>query len=359
MVLWLRERFKWMGAHSGYDELFATIAAVQPGNYASAWRDPHQPKSKMQKQLLDRIVRGALVSSFYNYDSTAAELSVLWQCFKSRHELVHVAYVETCLGILPRFKASRRFKLVGTVHQPSSWWRLLHPHPKGICDLDALIVLSQSEVRYFEQFLPNQVYCIPHGVDTDFFHPKVDPKPASDYPRCIFSGAWLRDLDTLERVIAQVLAQDPGIQFDMIVPRSNRNQPAFHRLAQYEQVFWHAGISDEQLRDLYQRASCILLPFLNSTANNALLEAIACGLPVVTNQVGGTPDYTHPTFAHLHPVGDIDSMTASVLQVVGNQQQQQLMGVKARAFAEQHFRWDYIAKKTLEVYSQLLSNTGA
>lgn len=358
-ILWIREHFGWMGSHSGYDRICDSISNVKSENNTSVWRKPDAYKYKIHKQLLDRIAKGHSVSPFYNYDSTAAELSALWQCFKSQYALVHITYIESILGILPRFKSSWGFKLLGTVHQPTSWWRLLHPNPKSLCELDGLIVLSQSEVSYFEQFLPDRVYCIPHGVDTDFFHPRARIAQSSDYPRCIFSGTWLRDLDSLERVIARVLAHDPRVQFDMIVPRSSRNQTAFHRIARYDQVFWYAGISDEQLRDLYQRASCILLPFLNSTANNALLEAIACGLPVVTNQVGGTPDYTHPAFAHLHPIGDIDGMAASVLQIVSDQQQQQLMGAKARAFAEQRLCWDHIAKRTLEVYNRLLLNTGA
>ncbi len=130
-ALWLRERFDWMGSHSGYDQLCEAITEAQPGCYRSVWRDPYKRLPKGSSRFLARLSRNVQTSSFYNLTSTAAEVGVLWQCFRYHPQIVHVTYVENHLGILPVYNLSRNYKIIGTAHQPVSWWRLVHPHPKA------------------------------------------------------------------------------------------------------------------------------------------------------------------------------------------------------------------------------------
>lgn len=348
-LLWMRERFGWMGSHSGYDMVCETIAKLQPGDYTSVWNESSKRLPRPIRRLMYRVSKGAQVSPYYSAASTASELAALWQIVRNRPELIHVTYTENNLGILPRFKQSFGFKLVGTVHHPVSWWRLHHPHPNSITALEALIVLSSREVAYFEQFLPDRVFCLPHGVDTDFFYPATNSNSDGAF-RCVFSGLWLRDFPTLAQVIDEVLKRNPAIQFDIILPRSKRKDWILHRIARHDQVAWHADLSDEQLRTIYQRASLFVLPILDCTANNALLEAIACGLPVVSNDVGGMGDYTRPTFAQLLPVGAVEGFTAAILHLAEDHQKRQAMGAAARSFAEEYLNWERIAQETLKVY---------
>jgi len=356
-IFWLRERFEWMGQHSGYDQVCGAIVKLRPGNYQSVWRKPIEYMPRIGYRFLLPIVGRTRPNPFYNVYSAAAELNVVWKSFWKRPHLVHITYVGNNLGILPDWSHRLSIKTVGTVHQPAGWWRSMYPYSERVSALDAVIVPASNEVSYFEQYLPGRVYFIPHGVDTVFFRPKVeDINSAEDcsYPRCVFSGKWLRDTDTMAQVIGKVIAQNAKVRFDMIVPTDNRDDPAFSRIARYEQVCWHAGVSDEQLREIYRRATRLVLPLLDCTANNTLLEAIACGLPGVSNDVGGVPDYTHVSFAERLPLGDVDGFVEAVLRLANDPQECRMRGVAARSFAEQHLSWGRIADRTFEVYEKVL-----
>jgi glycosyltransferase involved in cell wall biosynthesis len=353
-VLWARERFGWMGHHSGYDQVCEAIAKLEPGNYQSVWRQRKKALAKPTRYLLSRLRAGAQTSPFYNQLSAAAEARVLWKSFLKRPDLIHVTYVENNLGILPQWKHQLSFRLVGTAHQPAGWWRIMHNHPKSIAGLDALIVCASREIVYFEQFLPGKVFFIPHGIDINFFTPRQETIKSSTRPHCIFSGKWLRDLETLAQVIDKVLAQNPRIVFDMLVPANNRQDPTFFRIARHEQVFWHSSLSDLQLREIYQQASMLVLPLIDCTANNALLEAIACGLPIISNQIGGLPDYTRDTFADLLPVGDAEGMAQAILKLADDAQEREKRGKAARSFAEQNLSWEKVAVQTLAVYQKVV-----
>jgi len=354
-ILWVRERFHWMGSHSGYDQLCEVMSKILPANYLSAWKEPGKRLPTGSKRFLYRLAKNTKASPFYDVTSIAADVSALSKCCFHRPDITHITYVENNLGILPKYGQSFYQKLIGTAHQPVSWWRLIHPHPESVRSLDALIVPASREVSYFEQFLPGRVYFIPHGVDTHFFRPLPEEKISfSAAPRCVFSGTWLRDIQTLTKVIDKVLVQNPGIQFDILVPRMKRDEVLFHWIARHEQVSWHSGVSDEQLRNIYQQASLLVLPIIDCTANNAVLEAMSCGLPIISNRVGGLLDYTNSSFADLFEVGDVSGMATAILNLVDNMEEKKRRSQFARIHAEQNFGWEVIAEATFNLYLDVL-----
>lgn len=352
-LLLIRERFAWMGAHSGYDPVFEHIESRWPGKVDSVWRTRSVPQNVAFAPLARLTPPN---TPFYNGDSMAAELRAIRHLRRHPTELLHVTFVENNLRLLARQWTRSGCCCIGTAHQPAEWWRSRHRHPELVSGLDALLVTSTELQSYFAPFLPERVHRIRLGVDTAFFCPASPSMSVADGPpRCLFSGVWLRDLDTLEQVIGRVQAANPEIHFDLVVPEDRRNQPPLQRIAQRDRVTWHANLTDEELRDVYRQSSLLLLPLTDSAANTALVESIACGLPVVTTEVGGVRDYTEPAFADVRKPGDVEGISQAVLRLSGDPEERRARSRAARDFALRALPWEVAAEETMAIYREVLN----
>src|SRR5690606_35633306 len=177
-ILALREQFSHMGRHSGYDLLFSELekkpAVTLTSTYFRADEKYWSPKRAIYRRIKKKYAKGT--PYYASVQNVAAEIRAIRQAKSC--DLLHIGYLERNYGLL-RNKRVRRFlgdtKIIATAHQPASWWRL-NGGADMVSALDALIVLTPVEKAYFEQFLPGKVFCIPHGVDSQFFKP-AEQKP--------------------------------------------------------------------------------------------------------------------------------------------------------------------------------------
>ena len=236
--------------------------------------------------------------------------------------------------------------IVATFHQPPELLdRLINL--SIVRRIDHVIVLSPEQVSYFTQHLPaDRVSMILHGVDTNFFRP-ADRKRTGTF-RCLSVGSWMRDYDAILEV-AQRLRSVPQFEFQIVSRAvSNRPVPA--------NVSVQSGIDDDSLRTLYQEADVLFLPVTSATANNAVLEGIACGLPVVSTDLASLRTYLPGQEAILLGGNDPGQLAEALLKLYHNPHLREEMGLAARQRALQ-LSWSSVAKQHESLYERLVAQT--
>lgn len=345
-----------MGNHSGYDLLFEALEKLC--RVRGVWFNHYKPSSRLEKKLLLTFYPENNLTPFYSELNFWTEVKALKTNILTS-KIIHVLYGENNYNLLGRFPLKN--KIVVTIHQPLEWWlKQGIPLKKFFSKADRIIVLSKKEKEAFEEFVPDRVSFIPHGIDTEFFNVSEGKIVFDQKLRCICVGQWLRDFNTLHRII-QKFHDHPGIEFRLVIPERkieiHPHRAALHEILKCPNTVWHNGITDNELRALYQNSDLLLLPLEAATANNAILEAMACGLPVITNAIGGTGDYTHPSFAECLPAGDVDAFVSSLSNLLSNPAKLIVMAKSARKFAVENFSWQIIAKKTLAVYDEFQNHS--
>jgi glycosyltransferase involved in cell wall biosynthesis len=223
-------------------------------------------------------------------------------------------------------------------HQPPAWFRLHWRRFEEFDSLGGIFCLAQNQVDYFKSVTRVPVQLIRHGVRHDFFCPPPDLSIRKGN-RLLFVGQWLRDFETLLGAMQILWEHRPDLHLDCVVPRFVREAPTIRRLAVDDRVAWHGELSDENLKSLYQKADLLFLPVMDATANNAMLEAMASGLPVVTTNVGGVSEYLPITAGQICMLGDPSSHAEAVLGWLGDSEKRRIAGEMARQHAVGKFDW--------------------
>lgn len=347
-IVLLRQSFHHIGAYSGYENFIPALRDEQ-ANYAEVFRVRSLQRFDLRRRLLYTQAnkrKAGKIGPYYDVFSYIAEMEALRAVRLKRARVLHNTHLEDNHGYLG--KSDKPFALVATAHQPVSWWKMSGKNTALLQQLDQLIVLNNACRDFFDQYMPGRVQMIHHAVDTCFFavHKPIEERPN----RILFVGNWMRDILFLVDTLETVIKQSGDIMIDLVHPKTTDTGNPILRLCRYPQVTMHHGISDEALRDLYNNARVLFIPFIDTTANNALLEAAACGVPVVTNELPGVKEYSHPAYAYYYQ--SKNDCADYLVQMIKNDTQLQQMSAAARKHAGQ-FSIAYAASAHAALYRQL------
>ena len=163
---------------------------------------------------------------------------------------------------------------------------------------------------------------IPNIVDLSLFTPAAARPPALQ-PHIVITRNLepIYDIATAIRALVRIRQHAPLAH--MTIAGSGPERENLQRLAialgQDAAIQFVGRLANDDVAKLVASASCLLNP---STVDNmpvSILEAFACGVPVVSTQAGGIPDMLeHGVAGLLVPVGDADAMADAVLCIVHN-----------------------------------------
>ena len=210
-----------------------------------------------------------------------------------------------------------------------------------------------------------RIECIPNGVDVEFFMPgdQRAAREALDLPA-----------DAVVFLFGVEYGAEKRKGFEVIgsALESLRAQLSSEDLARVRLFFFGepaAGLDklgfaarslgyvsdDWLLRDVDRAADLFVLPSLEDNLPNTMLEAMACGTPVLASDCGGMPDVIrHDENGRLAPRGDVQAFCAALQAALADAGRLQAMGIEARRDIEREHSLVTVARRHVALYEELL-----
>ena len=197
------------------------------------------------------------------------------------------------------------------------------------------------------------------GVDVSFFAPAPEPH---DIPVIVMACRMLWDKGAREFVQAARLVHEAGISARFVlVGKSDTENPMavpVSQLAEWQQqgdVEWWGHREDMHRVFALSHIAC-LPTFYGEGLPKVLIEAAACGRPIVATDVPGCREIVrHGENGLLVPARDPGALAEALKQLILDPALRQRMGRRGREIAEAEFSEARVAHETLAVYRSLLA----
>jgi len=278
---------------------------------------------------------------------------------REERQCIHYIHPENSLFRGDLWKG--RHGLVLTCHQPGETLSEIARKPgfqgfiRALSRADRVILLATHFARQYEAFCaPECLTIIPHGVDVVFFQPSSVRPPN---PLILTVGNWLRDYDLWAEVVIRLAKKSPRLEFAVAaLPATVHAVQERVQEALGARVRFLHGLTDERLRELYQQAAIVFLPIKATGANNALLEAMACGVPAVLSDLPAAREYAGDS-ALFFKMGATEEAQAALGRLLADPGQRRALGQSARQRALNQLSWQVIADRYRVLYAEVIGTS--
>jgi len=240
--------------------------------------------------------------------------------------------------------------------------------PRSVRGADHVLADSRSTAHDLEELWsvpPDKVTVLYPGVESRF-HPLTDStelarvKARYDLPEhFIFSVGTLQPRKNYERLIqafAQLRATAEGHAYQLVVAGSKgwlygSIFDAVRESGMEQDVSFLGFVSDEDLPALYALADLFAFPSLYEGFGLPVLEAMACGTPVVCSEASSLPEVAGDAAILMDPL-DVCGWAEAMEQALDNEEVRRELVARGLAQARR-FRWDRAAREWLELCMSL------
>jgi glycosyltransferase involved in cell wall biosynthesis len=262
----------------------------------------------------------------------------------------------------PLYSRTPTIALVHHVHSQVFFYEL----PRGLASLAYILeryaapyiyrgtqfvtVSESSRQALIEIGVPgSKISLVYNGVDCERYR----PGSKSESPLIVYLGRLrhYKSIDTAIRALPCLMRSFPDLRFDIAGsgPAKAELKELAHELGVADRVRFYGYVSEEEKISLLQQAHVVVNPSLKEGWGLTVLEANACGTPVVGADVPGLRDsICHRQTGYLVPHGDHVSLGRAISELLWDPKQRQQMGERALEWGRS-FCWDASAAKSLRL----------
>lgn len=231
--------------------------------------------------------------------------------------------------------------------------RLIQRIVRSYREANAVSVLSTFARRSFLErgFRPDRVCQTPLGVDVAQFRPR--PK-RDDCFRVVYVGRMELQKGVQYLLEAFSSLKLPGAELCLIGPMYPEMRGVFRK---YEGQFaWLGEVPRAQLPAYYAQASVAVLFSIQDGFGLVLLEAMACGVPVICTQHSAGPDLIEDGIhGFVLPIRDVEGLKERLAYLYEHPEECRAMGREARERVVARFTLEHYGDELVSHYQELLS----
>ncbi len=226
--------------------------------------------------------------------------------------------------------------------------------------------------RYFKKYR-KKFSELPNSVDESLYMP-AGPKKVSghlgsftaDVDVILFVGGldsahYFKGVDVLLTAAREVLQRFPHTRFVFVGDGDLRAgyEEYAHRLGIADSTYFVGSINREELPSYYRRATCVVLPSVDSTEafGVVLIEAGACGKPsIATNLRGVRSVIDDQVTGTLVEPNDSDALAKKICEILEDPEHAKTMGGAARKRVDERYSYAVVGRKYVQEI-HLISNS--
>lgn len=218
---------------------------------------------------------------------------------------------------------------------------------------DAVVVTSSFARREFTAAASaagTPLHQIPLGVDLTTFRPAATDDPVGAPLRLVHAGRLSREKSPHLAVGTAVALHKRGVPVRLDVFGEGPHRGELERLAAGAPVFFHGLVTSRSaLSAQLARADVAISACPGETFGLAVLEALACGTPVVTADIGGASELVDPSCG-ASTAPDPEALADAVLELVTRPVAARRAAARSRA---EEFSWDRTVASMISLHQSL------
>jgi glycosyltransferase involved in cell wall biosynthesis len=283
-------------------------------------------------------------------ESCEARAEGFWYyLFKRKPALV--IKLHTPEGIVYKLNREIQTKDRQLIERLEEWW---------IWRAQAVIGLSEGVVdltrRYYRLPFKN-LPIVPNPINIGFFKPD---SYLNNSETVLYIGRleFRKGIHILIRAVSYVLERIPQVKFIFIGDDCGMKPYLINKIAQLKienSVEFLTRIPRDKLINYYQQSTLCVVPSLWENQPYVILEAMACGKPIIASNVGGISKIIKDKInGILVTPGSVLDLAKSIVKTLSDKELQKKIGSNARRYIEEKYVPIEVIKMTLEIYKKLL-----
>ncbi|MFA6540360.1 MAG: glycosyltransferase family 1 protein [Bacteroidota bacterium] len=238
------------------------------------------------------------------------------------------------------------------------YWRLFIPlSVSRAAKVIAVSKFTNDELIHYFPRAAEKIIVTQLGVDGSKYYPDMSKGNGIFPEKFIVCVATLSPHKNLEIILKAVHAlKMMGTNVNLVLvgnkERATKDiERSVDKLGISQQISLLGYVSDEKLRQIYSIATLFVLPSIYEGFGLPVLEAMACGCPVICSHAGSLPEVGGNAAKYFNPF-DLEEIVALLKQVYFDEQLRNEM--KGLGFKNvEKFRWSVTAKNTMNCINKL------